>query len=136
MNFSAPPSLDDIEVIASSALESLPEELMEFCEDLVVIVEDFADDAVMDELEIEDPYEVVAFYRNGKQISPGVERKVANDDDVIVIYRRALLDMWCETGEELGALIRQVMIEELGHNFDFSEDEIDEMTERHYQGML
>ena len=44
--------------------------------------------------------------------------------------------MWCESGEHLTAMLRQIMIEELGKHFDFSEDEIDEMSERHYQGML
>lgn len=136
MHFSTPPSAEDLHVIATEAIENLPDELMELCEDLTIVIEDFADDAVQDDLELEDPYELMALYRSGKQISPGVQSKVANDDDVLIIYRRALLDMWCETGEDLNALTRQVIIEELGHNFDFSEDEIDEMNQRHYQGML
>jgi predicted Zn-dependent protease with MMP-like domain len=44
--------------------------------------------------------------------------------------------MWCETGEDLNLLVRQALIEELAHNFEFSEDEIDDMARRHYQGML
>jgi predicted Zn-dependent protease with MMP-like domain len=46
------------------------------------------------------------------------------------------LDMWCESGEDLAAVLRQVMIEEIGKGFDFSEDDIDEMNARHYQGAL
>lgn len=136
MNFSVPPSHDDLQVIVQDALDTLPEELVEFCEDMTVVIEEFADEAVQDELDLEDPYELIALYRSGKQIAPGIESKVANDDDVLIVYRRALLDMWCETGEDLGALVRQTLIEELGHNFDFSEEEIDEMAQRHYQGML
>jgi predicted Zn-dependent protease with MMP-like domain len=136
MNFSVPPSLDDLQVIAQDALDTLPEEIVEFCEDLTVVVEEFADEAIQDELDLDDPYDLIALYRSGKQIAPGVESKVANDDDVLIIYRRSLLDMWCETGEDLNAIVRQAMIEELGHNFDFSDEEIDEMTQRHYQGML
>lgn len=136
MNFSVPPSLDDLQVIAQDALDTLPEEIVEFCEDLTVVVEEFADEAIQDELDLDDPYDLIALYRSGKQIAPGVESKVANDDDVLIIYRRSLLDMWCETGEDLNAIVRQAMIEELGHNFDFSDEEIDEMAQRHYQGML
>ena len=136
MNFTNAPSAEDLHVLVTATLENLPDELTELCESLAVMIEDFADDAVQDEFDLEDPYDLIALYRSGKQISPGVESKVANDDDVLIIYRRALLDMWCETGEDLGALVRQAVIEELGHNFDFSDEEIDEMNQRHYQGML
>ncbi len=136
MSFSAPPSLDDIETIAAQLLENLPEEILECCEALGIAVEEFPDDATTAEMELDEPYELVALYRSGKEISPGVERKVANDDDVLILYRRPILDMWCDTQEDLTNLIREVMIEELAQNFDFSEDEIEEMTARHHQGML
>lgn len=136
MNFSAPPSIDDIETISKELLAALPEELSECCETLAIEVEDYPDDATIAELELEDPYELVALYRSGKEISPGVERKVANDDDVLVLFRRPILDLWCEMQEDLTSLIREVMIEELAQNFDFSEEEIEEMAARHHQGML
>ncbi len=136
MNYSMPPGLDDLEVIAANAMELLPEELLEFCEGLAIRVEEFPDDATEMELELEDVYELLALYRSGKEISPGVERKTANDDDVLILYRRPILDMWCETSEDLTGLIRQVMIEEMGRHFEFSEDEIDEMTQRHFQALL
>ena len=136
MSFSAPPSLDDIETIAAQLLESLPEEILECCETLGIAVEEFPDDATTAEMELDEPYELVALYRSGKEISPGVERKVANDDDVLILYRRPILDLWCDTQEDLRSLIREIMIEELATNFDFSEDEIEEMTRRHHQGML
>jgi len=136
MSFSAPPSLDDIETIAAQLLENLPEEILECCETLGVAVEEFPDDATTAEMELDEPYELVALYRSGKEISPGVERKVANDDDVLILYRRPILDLWCDTQDDLTNLIREVMIEELASNFEFSEDEIEEMTARHHQGML
>jgi predicted Zn-dependent protease with MMP-like domain len=136
MSFSVPPSADDLQVIAKSALATLPEELTEFCESLGVQIEELPDLALEQELELESPYDLVALFRSGSQLAPGVESKVANDDDVLIIFRRPLLDMWCESGDDLNALVRQVMIEELGANFDFSEDEIEEMSGRHYQGML
>lgn len=136
MNFSAPPSIDDLETMSRELLVTLPEELAECCETLAVEVEDYPDDSVLAEMEIEDPYELVALYRSGKEISPGVERKVANDDDVLVLFRRPILDLWCEMQEDLTGLIREVMIEELARNFDFSEDEIEEMASRHHQGMF
>ncbi len=136
MNFSAPPSLEDIEVIAKEILTSLPDEILEYCESLGLQIEDFPDEALMAEMETDNPYEILAMYRSGKEISPGVQRKVANDDDVLFLFRRPIMDLWCEMQEDLTNMIREVMIEELGQNFDFSEDEIEEMTARHHQGML
>lgn len=136
MNFSVPPSVDDLEVMAATILEALPEELMEFCEGAAVVLEEFPDDTVERDLELEDPYELLALYRSGKEISPGVEKKTANDEDVLILYRRPILDMWCDSGEDLATILRQVIIEELGKNFDFSDGEIEEMAQRHYQGML
>lgn len=136
MNFSAPPSTEDIETIAGEILATLPEEILEYCENLAIQVEDFPDEATQAEMELEDTYELVALYRSGKEISRGVQRKVANDDDVLLLYRRPILDLWCEMQEDITNLIREIMIEELGNNFDFSEDEIEEMTARHHQGMF
>ncbi len=136
MNVSSAPSADDIETMANALMESLPEEILEKCETLIVQVEEFPDDAVQVEMNVDDPYELLALYRSGKEISPGVQRKVANDDDVIILYRRPILDLWCETGEDLSSMIREVMIEELAQSFEFSDDEIEEMTARHHQGMF
>ena len=136
MNYSTPPSEDDLGVMAGHALETLPEELSEFCDSLEIVVEDFPDEATEQELDLDDAYDLMALYKSGKEISPGVERKTANDEDVMILYRRPILDMWCETADDLNTLIRQVIIEELGKHFDFTDDEIEEMSERHYQGMF
>ncbi len=136
MNFTVPPSMEDIEDLASSALENLPEEILGRCDELGILIEDTVDETTLDDLDLDDPFDLLALYKSGKEISPGVERKVANDEDVLVIYRRPLLDMWCETQEDLQGLIRQVMIEELGRYFEFSDDDIEDMADRHYQGML
>ena len=136
MNFTVPPSMEDIEALAKDSLSSLPDELLEFCESLAIEVEEFPDTAIEEELELEDPYEVLALYRKGNQIAPGVESKVANDEDLLILYRRPLLDMWCETGDDLSRIVRDIMIEEIGRNFDFSEEEIEDMASRHHQGLL
>lgn len=136
MNFSVPPGTEDMEVMAAAILESLPEELVDYCEGLAIALEEFPDEALEHELELEDPFDLLALFRGGQEISPGVERKTANDDDVLMLFRRPILDLWCESGDDINAVLRQVILEELGKKFDFSDDEIDEMSERHYQGMF
>ena len=88
------------------------------------------------ELDLDDPFDLLILYKSGKEISPGVVRKTANDDDVLILFRRPILDLWCESGEDLSLLVRTAMVEELGRHFEFSDDDIEEMSERHYQGML
>ena len=131
MNHTVPPSVEDLESIAVSVWENLPDEIMRHCGKITVVIEDFVDDTTLGDLGMEDPFELLALYKSGKEISPGVERKVANDDDILVLYRRSVLDMWCDTEYDLEITLRQVMIEELGRYFDFAEDDIQEMTERH-----
>ncbi len=131
MNFSTAPSADDINVIALEQIENLPDELAELCEEVVIQIEDIADEATESDLDLDHPYDLLALFKGGKQLTPGVEKKSANDDDALVLYRRALLDVWCETGEELSTIIREAMIEELATNFEFSDDDIEEMQRRY-----
>jgi predicted Zn-dependent protease with MMP-like domain len=136
MNFASAPSVDDVLGIALAHVETLPEELLEKCNELQVVVEEFPDTATEQELDLTDPYDLLALFRAGSQISPGVTKKTSKADDTIILYRRPILDMWCESGEDLNHLIRQVMIGELGECLEFAEDQIEEMVNRHYQGML
>ncbi len=132
LNYSVPPSIDDLETLASDVYESLPEEIIRHCDDMVIIVEEIAEESTLGDIDLDDPFDLLALYKSGKEISPGVERKVANDDDTLFLYRRSILDMWCETGDDLQSIMRQVMIEELGRCFEFSDDDVEEMSQRHY----
>lgn len=136
MSFSVPPSTDDLLVIANAQLEIMPDEFNENIEDLTIQIEDMPDDTTLSDLDVEDAYELLAYYKAGKDLSPGVEKKVANDDDILILYRRPILDLWGESGDDLTQVVREAMIAEIGDYFEFSDDDIDEMTERHYQGML
>ncbi len=136
MNFSSPPNNDDVAVFARQALESLPDELARKCEELILEVEEFPDDTTLQDLDIETPYELLALYHSAKEISPGVQKKIANGEDKIIIYRRPILDVWCETGEDLGRLIREVIVEELARGFEFSDEEIQEMIITLRQGNM
>ncbi len=136
MAFTAPPSLDDLTTIAQSHLDTLPEELLEKCNSLTIQVDEFPDTATEQEMELSDPYDLLALFRPSSQIAPGVVKKISKGDDVLILYRRPILDMWCEGGEDLNHLVRQIIIGELGECLEFSESDIDEMIARHYQGLF
>ncbi len=132
MNYTVPPSSEDIESITQSVWDSLPDGIAGHCEELTFEIEDMVDDITMRDLSLNDPFELLALYKSGKEISPGVEKKVANDDDILVLYRRAILDMWCETEDDLDVTIRQAIVAELGRFFECSDDDVQEMLERCY----
>lgn len=136
MNFSLPPALEDLEVMTRDILENMPDELASYCEDVEILIEELPDEATEQELELDDPFEVLALFRKGSEISPGVERKVAANDDCLILYRRPLLDYWCECCDDLSQILRQVIIEEIARNYEFADDDIDDMVQRHYQGMF
>jgi predicted Zn-dependent protease with MMP-like domain len=136
MNFGKAPSLDDVLMLAKNVMNSLPDELTEQATDLEIDVQDFPDELVEIEQKLDDPYDLLALYKSAKELSPGVEKKAAEGNDTLILYRRSILDYWCENGEQFEVALRQIMIEEIAGQGDFNDDEIDEMVSRHHQGIL
>jgi predicted Zn-dependent protease with MMP-like domain len=120
----APPSLADIEAIAREALATIPDELRVHARDVVIGMEEFPDDDTLEELGIESPFDLLGLYRG-----VSLDRKSAFDTpqevDMVFLYRRPILDYWCESGEDLKAVIRHVLIHEIGHHFGFSDDDME-----------
>lgn len=117
---SHPPSLEQIEALALAALERLPAEFRAHLGDVVVRVEDFADQATLDEMEIEDPFELTGLYR-GRPVGDKSSSDSGTLPDMIHLYRRPILDEWAETGVSLGALVSHVLVHEVGHHFGLSD---------------
>lgn len=122
--FTLPPSLDDIARLAESALAIIPEALRRHVGDIPIIVEDFPDEEVEKSMELESPFDILGLY-SGVDLSNKTVGGVVQDLDRIFLYRRPILDYWCETGEDLGDIVRHVMIHEIGHHFGFSDDDME-----------
>ena len=118
------PSLDDIDALARQALSEIPAGLREKVRGVVIRVDEFADDETLEHMGIEDPFTLTGLYRG----VPLKNKSVADSGslpDMIFLYRRPILDEWCETGGSLGDLVREVLIHEIGHHFGFSDDDMD-----------
>lgn len=118
MTFSRPPSADDLLQIALTHVEGLPAGLAARCADLSIQIDEFPDETVEVDLALEDPYDLLCLYKSARDVVPGVTRKVAQGDDVLILYRRPILDMWVETGDDLNTLLRQIMLNEIAAQFD------------------
>jgi predicted Zn-dependent protease with MMP-like domain len=118
------PSLAEIEALADQALGEIPPELRAMAAGVIIRVEDFPDPATCAEMELDSPYELLGLYR-GTSLTEKSVGDVATDVDMVFLYRRPILDEWCETGERLGDLVRNVLIHEIGHHFGLSDAQME-----------
>ncbi len=117
----SPPSLAEIDAMARAALASLPEPLKHMSEGVVLQVTEFPDDDVCEEMGLESPFDIMGLYQGVSLMEKRVEAS-GGLPDLVFLYRRPILDYWCETGEDLNHVVRHVLIHEIGHHFGFSDD--------------
>ena len=127
--FTTPPSIEEIEEIAARAFAGIPEELSRHVQGVVIRVEDFCDEDVEREMEIESPYDLLGLYR-GISLDQKSVLSTPTDVDMIFLYRRPILDYWCDSGEDLEHIVRHVLIHEIGHHFGFSDEDMEAIEER------
>lgn len=117
------PDAATIEALARDALARIPEPFASHLADVVLIVEEFADDETLDALGIEDPFDLTGLY-HGRPIGEKSSFESGALPDRIHLYRRPLLDEWCGTGVTLEALVTHVVVHEVGHHFGLSDDDM------------
>ena len=127
-SYGTPPSLSDIEKIADRAMGTIPNELRRHVEGVVIRVEDFCDEETEREMELESPFDLLGLYR-GISLDQKSTISTPHDVDMIFLYRRPLLDYWCESGEDFEHVVRHVLIHEIGHHFGFSDADMESIEE-------
>ncbi|WP_423415774.1 metallopeptidase family protein [Hyphomicrobium sp. B1] len=123
------PSLADFEMLAQTAWNKLPAEFRTMAGDVIIRIEDFASDDILDELDIEDPFELTGLYQ-GVSLDRKSVTETTREPDMVFLYRRAILDEWASEGEELGHLVAHVLVHEIGHHFGFSDDDMEAIETR------
>jgi predicted Zn-dependent protease with MMP-like domain len=117
------PTLADIEVLAMAAWERVPEEFRGKAADVLIRVEDFATDEVLDSLGIESPFDLLGLYQ-GVSLNQKSVMDLPRQPDMVFLYRRAILEEWAEGEETLGRLVAHILVHEIGHHFGFSDDDM------------
>ena len=121
--FGAPPTSEEIEEIARAALKALPKPFAETLGDVVLLVEDFADDETLKSMGIDDPFELSGLYEG----VPLTERSVDQSGmlpETVRLFRRPILDEWADGNDTLEHLVAHVVIHEIGHHFGLSDDDM------------
>jgi predicted Zn-dependent protease with MMP-like domain len=123
------PSLGDFEHLAAMAWDRLPSEFRKLAGDLVIRIEDFGSDEVLDEMEIESPFELMGLYQ-GVSLDRKSVSDVPQGPDMVFLYRRAILDAWADGDETLGHLVTHVLVHEIGHHFGLSDDDMETIEDQ------
>jgi predicted Zn-dependent protease with MMP-like domain len=124
----APPSLADLEALAKRALAGLPRQFTDVLGPVVIRVDEFPDAETEAAMRLDSPFDLLGLYRGVALPLKSVSDPRA-DIDMIFLYRRPILDYWCEIGVDLFEIVRHVLIHEIGHHFGFSDADMHRIEE-------
>ena len=116
-----PPSAEEIEAIARRTMVALPDPFASHLADVVLLIEDFADDETLQAMDIGDPFDLTGIYEG----IPIGEKSVDQSGmlpDRIRLFRRPILDEWADSEDTLEHLVAHVLIHEVGHHFGLSDE--------------
>lgn len=117
------PSLDDIEKLARAAFAGLPAQFRVLTGDVVFLVQDFPDKDVIHDLELESEFDILGLFHGAGLAAQEGGLNVAGPT-MIFLYRRPILEYWAESDDTLDAIVRHVLIHEIGHHFGLSDAEM------------
>jgi predicted Zn-dependent protease with MMP-like domain len=118
------PSLAEMESMAHEVFEGLPKTFRDLCEGLIIRVDDFPTDEVLDEMGCESEFDLLGLFQ-GVGVPFRSNDDVARLPNMIWLYRRPILDYWAEHEEALGHIVRHVLIHEIGHHFGLSDADME-----------
>ena len=117
------PDAATIERLADAAVARLPALFRRHLDGVVFRVEEFAEDEVLAQFGIDDPFELSGLYTG---LPVGEQSSTASGElpAMIHLYRRPLLDEWAESGVGLEELVTHVIVHEIGHHFGLSDEDM------------
>jgi predicted Zn-dependent protease with MMP-like domain len=118
------PSIAEFEAMADQVFAGLDATFRAACGNLVIAVEDFPTDEVIDEMEAESEFDLLGLFQGVGRAQAG-EPVTGETPNMIWLYRRAILDYWAEFDETLGHIIAHVLIHEIGHQMGLSDEDME-----------
>ena len=118
------PSLIEFEVIATEAFRRLPAHFRARCEGVVIHVEDYPTDEVLDTMGIQSELDLMGLFQ-GVGLPFRSESTSGDMPNMVWLYRIPMLMYWAEHEETLGAVITHVLVHEIGHHFGMSDEDME-----------
>jgi predicted Zn-dependent protease with MMP-like domain len=114
------PSLAELEVLAGEVFRRLPKRFRDLAADVVIRVDDFPTDDVLDEMGAQTEFDLLGLFQ-GVGLPFRSESAAVQMPNMIWLYRRPILDYWADHDETLGAIVKHVLVHEIGHHFGLSD---------------
>ncbi len=127
-HFGPPPSVEELDSIAREAFAAIPKALRVHAKDVVIRVQDFPDEEILEELDCESAFDLLGLYQ-GVDLTRKSVSDTPQQPDMVYLYRRPILDYWCDSEEDLAHVVRHVLIHEIGHHFGYSDDDMEAIEE-------
>jgi predicted Zn-dependent protease with MMP-like domain len=122
------PSLAEFEILAAEVYAGLPRKFRALFEGLVIRIDDFPTDEVLDEMEIDSEFGLLGLFQ-GVGLPFRSESAPVQMPNMIWLYRRPILDYWAEHDEALGTIVAHVLVHEIGHHFGLSDDDMEALEQ-------
>ena len=124
INTGPSPTADKIGDLAEQALGQIPVRMRKLVDGVVIRIEEFPDAEVVEEMSLESPFDILGLY-SGVSLDRKSYFDLSTEPDMVFLYRRPILDFWCEGSDTLPAVVRHVLIHEIGHHFGFSDADME-----------
>ena len=123
------PTSEDIDALARAAFERLPASFRRLSEGLVIQVVDFPDEETLNEMDAESEFDLLGLFRGRGLAQGGATEETGELPNMIWLYRRPLLDFWCDGEDTLDEVVTHVLVHEIGHHFGLSDADIEAIEE-------
>ena len=117
----------EFERLVERALRTLPRRFREKLENVVVVVEDWADAETLEDMGIEPPDTLYGLYR-GVNLTQRDSFYGNCLPDTITIYQGPIEED-CDTVDEMAGVVRDTVMHELGHYFGLDDEQLHEIED-------
>lgn len=114
------PSLAELEALAGEVSRHLPKRFRDLAADVIIRVDDFPSEDVLDEMQADSEFNLLGLFQ-GIGLPFRSESAAVQMPNMVWLYRRPILDYWAEHDETLGAIVKHVLVHEIGHHFGLSD---------------
>ena len=110
--------------MAHEIFARLPKTFRDLCEGLIIRVDDFPTEEVLDEMGAQSEFDLLGLF-HGVGLPHQSHEDIARLPNMIWLYRRPILAYWTERHDSLAAIVTHVLVHEIGHHFGFSDEDME-----------
>ena len=118
------PSLDEMETLARDAFQALPESFRALTGGILFAVQDFPDTETVAKLGLENGLQLLGLF-HGAPLSAHLTNMAGPEPTRITLYRMPILNFWADSPDDLPAIVRHVLVHEIGHHFGLSDADME-----------